>query len=201
MKKRILIIFKFIVVASILYIGSYILYLQFFYNPWIYYYSKELPLQEQPLLPHGDIICRKKPKQFFYETIITPHIMFYKEDENWFVVKQKFDSSLFSSILQKYIIDYSIAHFSFSILPEDYFNNKMNMSDSILFTTLTDKEFDFIMNSLNNTPYAKSLSKNEFNYWVVRKENDSIIGPLSKYEFHNYSINNKFPKSMMLDAY
>lgn len=120
--------------------------------------------------------------------IIFPHIISYKYDSTYILVKQKFNF-LQTKHLLEYMLFLPNTYFKYDkdlvFLEESYLDSVSNKNDTIQME-------EFITNIMNHDKYIMKMVANNENYYIINKNNNRIIGPL------NYELFKKLKLEMSI---
>lgn len=136
--------------------------------------------------PYGSIIYRSNKEFDFDEVLICSDILKVNHDNDFIIVMQKPNKELIDRYLDD-LIFFELGNNNNDSIVE-LMNNDINIKEIVSFlkTNSINKSYNIKLDSfyLKNDSYKKFF-KNDINYYLIKKNNNDVIGPLNKVEFEN----------------
>jgi len=162
-----------------------------------YYYLNEYAQLDQTGYPGDGIFYKGSP-------FIFPKIEEYKFNENYITAKQKYSKQNSSKLLKKILSDGVYNNGGWGKINTDIFP----VYDSIMYdafkkyyvTERTSMRVEAFCDSvIDNSPYFKVMEENDYNYYIIEKQDIVKHGPLSRNEFETKCIFLNLPSNLWID--
>lgn len=160
-----------------------------------YYYNDDLDKSA----PFGTFVYKSTQPFVFNKILITTNVTGFRQNSKFVVARQELDTSL----LRKYI--YSEIEAFVRLRGYNGERNSLSFYNYILPDTFllrfenNDSNINYLTRTVLESPKIQKLTKNDINYWIIQKSNDSTIGPLTKSEFDGVRIKLDVPDKLQLD--
>ena len=142
--------------------------------------------------PYGTIVYKSKEKNKFEKVLVYADIVSINNSDSYIIVKQNPNKKL---LLQNIIDDLDDIKLWNNYYLEskkgglvDLIYKKKSIYD--IHKLIENKDIEVVADSLfKNDSFFKNIFKNKYNYYIIRKSDNSVFGPLTLSEFE--SMKNK----------
>ncbi len=160
-----------------------------------YYYNDDLDKSA----PFGTFVYKSTQPFVFNKILITTNVTGFRQNSKFVVARQELDTSL----LRKWI--YLEIEAFVRLKGYNGESNSLSFYNYILPDTFllrfenNDSNINYLTRTVLESPKIQKLTRNDINYWIVQKRNDSMIGPLTKSEFDELCIQLNIPHKLRLE--
>ncbi len=137
--------------------------------------------------PYGSILYKSKEKYAYEKTLVYADITSINNNDCYIIVKQTPNKKLFLQNIKDDLDDlkswsnYYLDNKKGSLV--DLIYQKASIYD--IHKLVKDKDTEKISDSLfNHNSFCKKMFRNKYNYYIIQKYDDSVLGPLNLKEFH-----------------
>lgn len=156
-----------------------------------YYYIKNEIIRDAGF-PYGSIVYRSIANYKISEILISSEVISFKENREYCVAQQKYDSLTLRRAMYNYIL-IGVSNWESGI---GFYN--CHIPNSVVINARTRSRVNNIIDSMFTTPPFNRLSKYDTNYWVIVKESNQLIGPLNRKGFIDYFDKHDLPSKLMI---
>ncbi|OJW77615.1 hypothetical protein [Spirosoma sp. 48-14] len=151
-----------------------------------YYYLTRYEAEDNGY-PYGSIIYKSKQKNLYSKIIIYSDVIKVKSNKNYIITMQKPNINILKSIIKDDI----------TFWKEHYLKTKKDSIVILSYDTISLKKISkLLINSKsidsiikNKEPYSSMLKqKHSNNYYIIDKNKNIVIGPLTKYNFEKIKL-------------
>lgn len=133
--------------------------------------------------PYGSTVYSGSEKLVFQKIYVTADILQCEENKRYMTIKQKLNEEVLESWVRNSIKSFVGSNGFHGEKDKLKFYNLV-IPDSILLNLDTNLvKTDSLTNLVLHSDEMKLLRKNNYNYWVIDKSIDSLLGPLSHLDF------------------
>lgn len=135
--------------------------------------------------PYGTIIYKSNDKNIIGKPFIYSDVVDFVTNKDYILVLQKPNKELFYKIIKDDLEFWKKYHAeaktdTLLVFP----HGTIMLKDLLELMKRNNNQSGNVTDSIfNNQSYYKKLFMYEYNYWIIQKVNDSLIGPLTKEEF------------------